>query len=71
MSEQHDRPPGLLATIRAVLWSFAGIRRKSDYQRDAAQLKPLHVIIAGIVGGVVFVLVIVAVVKLVVMNAAS
>ena len=34
--------------MRAVLWSFFGVRRKSDYEKDAARLNPVHVIIAGI-----------------------
>jgi RsiW-degrading membrane proteinase PrsW (M82 family) len=60
---------GFWATVRAVLWSFVGIRRKRDYQRDAAELKPLHVVVAGLIGGVVFVLVIVVAVKIIIANA--
>ncbi|MBC7437471.1 MAG: DUF2970 domain-containing protein, partial [Bdellovibrionales bacterium] len=31
----------LLHTIRAVAWSFVGIRKNSGYQDDLAKLNPL------------------------------
>lgn len=42
-------------TLRAVAWSFFGVRKSSEYERDVQQLNPLHVIAAGIVAAVVFV----------------
>jgi len=54
------------ATMKAVLWSFFGVRKKSGYEKDAAQLNPVHVIIAGIIGALVFVLTLVLIVKAVV-----
>ena len=57
------RRPGFLATLRAVLWSFFGVRGRAEYERDAAQLNPVHVIIAGIVAAVVFVLVLLAIAR--------
>lgn len=56
---------GFWATIRAVLWSFVGIRRRSGYQDDARSLDPKAVVVAGLIAGAVFVLAIVMVVKLV------
>ncbi len=57
------------ATVReafsAVFWSFFGVRRRSDYEADTQRLKPQHVIAAGIVAAVVFVLVLYGVVMLV------
>jgi hypothetical protein len=54
------------ATIKAVLWSFFGVRGKSGYEQDAARLNPLHVIIAGLIAAALFVLGLILVVKLVV-----
>ena len=57
-TEPHNpaaRKRSLLQTVRAVAWSFFGIRRSADYERDVAQLNPVHVIIAGILGAAVFV----------------
>jgi hypothetical protein len=46
---------GLLATISAVFGAFVGIRKRRDYERDAQQFKAKHLIIAGVIGGVIFV----------------
>ena len=51
--------------FKAVFWSFFGVRKRSDYEADTQRLKPQHVIAAGIVSAVVFVLVLFAIVKLV------
>lgn len=51
--------------FKAVFWSFLGVRRRADYDRDAQGLKLRHVVAAGLASAAVFVLVLVAVVKLV------
>lgn len=56
---------GFWATMRAVLWSFFGVRKRQAYLDDAGSLNPLAVVVAGVFAGVVFVLVIVAVVQLI------
>jgi hypothetical protein len=53
-------------TARAVLWSFFGVRRKSDYEKDANQLNPVFVIITGIAAAALFVIVLIVIVNLVV-----
>ena len=55
----------MMGAFKAVFWSFFGVRKRSDYEADAQSLKPQHVIAAGVVSCVVFVLVLFAVVKLV------
>lgn len=37
-------------TMKAVAWSFFGVRKASDYEKDVSQLNPVHVVIAGLVG---------------------
>ena len=61
-----DRKASFAALMKAVFWSFFGIRKRSDYEKDAAQLNPVHLIIAGLIGALVFIGVLVTVVKLVV-----
>jgi hypothetical protein len=56
---------GNLRAALAVFWSFFGVRKRRDYDSDAQSLTPAQVIIAGLAGGVVFVLAIVLVVYLV------
>jgi hypothetical protein len=51
--------------FRAVFWSFFGVRKHGEYEKDMQRLKPQHVIAAGLVCAVVFVLVLFAIVKLV------
>ena len=53
----------LVRAFKAVAWSFFGIRKGSEYERDVAELKPQHVIIAGVVSAALFVLALVLVVK--------
>ena len=56
----------LLGTVKAVAWSFVGLRKGSDLERDGAQLNPLHVIAVGFAGVIVFVLALIALVNWVV-----
>jgi hypothetical protein len=53
-------------TLRAVGWSFFGVRRSADQAQDVAKLNPVHVIIAGILGAALFVTVLVLLVRWVV-----
>ena len=39
----------LLHTVKAVAWSFIGIRKNSAYQNDLASLNPLHIVLVAIV----------------------
>jgi amino acid transporter len=57
------RKPTLAATVKAVFWSFLGIRKRSDYEHDSANLNPLHLIIAALVGVLLFIGVLVMVVR--------
>jgi hypothetical protein len=51
--------------FKAVFWGFLGVRRRSEYEADTQRLKPQHVIAAGLVAAVVFVLVLFGIVQLV------
>ena len=51
--------------VGAVFSAFVGIRKRQAADRDVA-IKPTHVVIAGIVAGLVFIAIIVTVVRLVV-----
>ena len=74
----HDARPGtdlkravarrgsFLRTFKAVAWSFFGVRKGTEYEKDVAQLNPLHVIVAGVVAAVAFVLGLAVLVKWVV-----
>lgn len=61
-----QRPGSFLQTMRAVAWSFFGIRRGKDYEQDVQKLNPVHVIIAGLIGAGLFIGVLVLLVSWVV-----
>ena len=62
-SDPGRRTAGFFDSVRAVLWSFFGVRRKSDYERDAARLNPVHVIIAGVFAAALFVFTLIMIVR--------
>ena len=58
-----NRKGSFLQTMRAVGWSFFGVRKSSDYEKDVSQLNPVHVVIAGVIGAFVLIAVLVTVVN--------
>ena len=63
-----QRKLSFFSTMKAVFWSFFGVRKKSDYESDAAKLNPVYVIIAGILAAALFIAILLAIVKSVVAN---
>jgi hypothetical protein len=57
------RRGSFVRTFKAVAWSFFGVRKGAEYEKDIAQLNPLHVIVAGIVAAALFVIGLVVLVK--------
>jgi hypothetical protein len=49
------RKLSFLQTLRAVAWSFFGVRKAADLEKDVNQLNPVHVVIAGVIGALVLV----------------
>jgi hypothetical protein len=39
----------VLRTVRTVLWSFIGIRKKSGYEEDLGKANPFHIIAVALV----------------------
>jgi Protein of unknown function (DUF2970) len=66
LKEAAARPGSFLQTVRAVAWSFLGIRKSSGYQQDVQKLNPVHVLIAGVIGAALFVAALVLLVRFVV-----
>ncbi len=59
------RRAGPLQVAKAVLWSFFGIRRSKDQDRDAVTITPLQIIVAGLIGAALLVVCLILVVRLV------
>ena len=49
------RKGSFLKTMQAVAWSFFGVRKSADYEKDVAQLNPVHVVIAGVIGALLLI----------------
>jgi len=49
------RRGSLRRTVGAVGWSFFGVRKGKDLERDLGELNPLHVVIVGVVLAALFV----------------
>jgi hypothetical protein len=58
------RKAGFGATMRAVFWSFFGVRKREHYEHDAAHLNPLHLIVAALIGVALFIGVLVLLVRI-------
>lgn len=51
-----QRKGSFVGTMKAVAWSFFGVRKGSDYEKDVDRLNPVHVVIAGVIGAALFVI---------------
>jgi len=49
-------------TVLAVLWGFLGVRRQSDFQQDVSRLSPVHILVVGLLMGLLFVALLMAIV---------
>jgi hypothetical protein len=63
VSEAVHRKGSLRRTFRAVAWSFFGVRKARDLERDARELNPVHVVIVGVVAAALFVVALVVLVN--------
>lgn len=71
MAAGAPRKASLAEVAKAVFWSFFGIRKRKDYDKDSATITPVQVVVAGLAGAAVFVLTLLAIVKLVTSQVAA
>ena len=55
-----------IQSMKAVMWGFLGVRKQSGLQEDVASLSFVHIIIAGVVGALIFMGALLLIVKAVV-----
>ncbi len=61
---RRDPPPAsLLQVVSAVSWSFFGVRKRAAMSKDVVNIKPLHVVVVGVLLAAVMVLALVALVQ--------
>ncbi|MCH8179911.1 MAG: DUF2970 domain-containing protein [Proteobacteria bacterium] len=56
LKQAVQRKGSFLQTLKAVAWSFFGVRKSSGYAEDVARINPVHVIVAGLLAALLFVL---------------
>jgi hypothetical protein len=66
LREAAARKGSFVQTLRAVGWSFFGVRRSADQAHDIQKLNPVHVIIAGVLAAAAFIAALVMLVRWVV-----
>ncbi len=47
--------PSLLRAFIMVAWSFFGIRKSAEHRQDLLTVKPLQIVIVGVICGLLFV----------------
>jgi hypothetical protein len=66
-----QRKGSFVQTMKAVAWSFFGVRKGSDYEKDVSQLNPVHVVIAGVIGAALFIILLLLLVNWVLASGAA
>ncbi len=64
-SDPDPRPPGFLSILRSVAAAFFGVQSEHNRERDFRHGKPIHFIVAGLLGTALFVLLMWGLVRLV------
>ncbi|MFC5513947.1 DUF2970 domain-containing protein [Massilia jejuensis] len=62
--EPPRRKASFLASMKAVFWSFFGVRKRRDYEDDAVNLNPVQVIVAALLGVAILIGVLLFLVKM-------
>ncbi|MDP9043705.1 MAG: DUF2970 domain-containing protein [Pseudomonadota bacterium] len=69
---QAARRKGSFAqTARAVAWSFFGVRKGSDLEKDVQHLNPIHVVIAALLGAALLIALLLGIVHWVLASGAA
>jgi hypothetical protein len=65
-SDSGSTVSNFLRSFKVVAWSFIGIRKQSEFHTDGNSVKPVHVIVVGLLLALLFVLGLITVINLVV-----
>jgi Protein of unknown function (DUF2970) len=66
ISQETKQKASLFQIIKAVSWSMLGVRQQKGYEDDTAKITLKQAVIAGLIGGVIFVVSMLTVVSLVI-----
>ena len=65
LKQLAHRKLNFFQTLKAIAWAMFGVRKGTGYQEDIEKLNPVHLVIAGLLFGVLFVVSLVTIVGLV------
>jgi len=68
LAETVKRKLNFFQTLKAILWAMFGVRKGSGLKDDIAKLNPVHVILAGLLFGILFVVSLVVLAQVIVSN---
>jgi hypothetical protein len=54
-TKQKTAMRSLPDTLKAVAWSFIGLRRKKDFDQDVGNMNPLYVLVCALIGAGLFI----------------
>ena len=57
--ELSRRKLNFFQTLKAVAWGFFGVRKGKGYNEDISKLNPVHLILAGVLAAILFVVVLI------------
>ena len=63
-NQQEKKKASFFQVIKAVLWSMLGVRQQKGYENDAAKITLKQAVVAGLIGGFIFVITILSLVRL-------
>ncbi|MEO8344347.1 MAG: DUF2970 domain-containing protein [Betaproteobacteria bacterium] len=69
--EPGRKAPGFLRIVLAVFWSFFGVRKGRDLLQDSSSIKPAHLIVAGLLGGLLMVVSLLLLVRFIIKSAGA
>ena len=55
LKDAVGRKGSFLQTMGAVAWSFFGVRKSGAFEKDVSRLNPVHLVIAGVFGALLFI----------------
>jgi hypothetical protein len=64
--ERAVEPSSFLDVLKTIAFGALGIRRRADHERETTRIKPLHIIVAGIIAAALFILTLITIVRIVV-----
>jgi uncharacterized membrane protein YqhA len=66
-AHQTQKPrSAMYGTFKTVFFAFFGVRKKTDHEEETVRLSPLQIIVAGLIGALLFVVSLVSFAKFIV-----